>query len=167
MWRKQAFACSQDGPFAVALDAASLENEIEMAFIRPFQNVQLCHSSANLVIEFGGELLAPAVELEVEQMGAVIGKQCDEAMVASPSVVGWRFAERDAGEFPCSQGLFEQLANMGRLRCYYNNMYARRESLRHINIAAVHSLQNGMPISTGMRPCELHGTLFVPFGWQV
>ena len=36
MWRKQTFACSQDGPFAVALDASSLEDEIEMAFVRPF-----------------------------------------------------------------------------------------------------------------------------------
>ena len=111
MWRKQAMACCKDGALAVAFYAASFEYEVEMVFVVSFEDVLLCHSSANAVVKIGGKLLSPAVELEVEQTGAVGRKECDEAMVASPSVVGGCFAERYAlhafvGKVVCEEMLY-------------------------------------------------------------
>ena len=93
MRREQTFACRQDGPLAVALYAATFEHKVKMVFVLALHNVLLYHPLIDLVIEVSRELLSPAVELEIEQVRTVWSKQSDEAMIASPSVVGRRLAE--------------------------------------------------------------------------
>ena len=111
MWGKQAMACCQDGSLSIAFDAASFEYEVEMVFVVSFEDVLLCHSSANAVVEVGGKLFSPSVELEVEQAGAVGREECNEAMVASPGVISRNHAERNAlhafgGKFVCKEMLY-------------------------------------------------------------
>ena len=166
MWREQAFACRQDGSLPVALDASSLEHEVEVVFVASLQDALLHHSAVDSVVELGRELLAPSVESEVEQARAVGGEQGDEAVVASPSIVRRRLAEGDAGEFPRGHDLLQLQADMRGFGRHYNKMYARDNRLRHLRIATAHILQDGVPIGVRVRPSQLHGTLFVPFCGQ-
>ena len=167
MWRKQAMACCKDGALAVAFYAAPFEDKVQMVFVLTFKDVLRLHLSTDAVVEVGIKLLSPAVELEVEQARAIGGEQGDEAMIASPGVVGRCFAERYAQHALGRQSFFEQLFNVLRLRCYDDEPLARSDGFCHIYIATRYVFQNGLPVRVAVRPCELHCTLFVPFCGQI
>ena len=95
--RHQTAKGGEDGPLAVALDAASLEHEVQMVLVGAFHQSLLIEMLVDLIVEFGRELLAPAVELEVEQKDVWPLLHGDEAMVAGPSVVG-RQRQEGGGE---------------------------------------------------------------------
>ena len=78
----------KDGALAVAFYRTALEHEVQMVFICAFHEALLEEMTVNLIVERSLELLAPAVEAEVEQQQATILFHRDEPVVASPSVVG-------------------------------------------------------------------------------
>ena len=166
VWRQQALAGGQDGALAVALDTAAFEDKVEMLLVVSVQYLLGCHSSANAIVELGAELLAPAVELEVEQVSAVWCEQGDEPVVASPCVVGGRFAERDAPKALDRQGFREQGANTKGLWCDDDKLFACCDFPCHFNVATGNLLQHRFPVCRMMRPCQLHSTLFVPLCGQ-
>ena len=163
MWCEQTRTGGKYGSLAVAFYAAPFEDKVQMVFVLTFKDVLRLHLSADAVVEVGIKLLAPAVELEVQQDGPVGRKQGDEAMIASPSVVGRCFAERYAQHALGRQSFFEQLFNVLRLRCYDDEPFARSDGFCHIYIATRYIFQNGLPICVFVRPGKLYGTLFVPF----
>ena len=81
MRREQAVACGQDGSLAVALDASTFEDKVQMVFVLSLQDALLHHPSIDLIVEVGRELLSPTVELEVEQMQTIRSEQSDEPMI--------------------------------------------------------------------------------------
>ena len=160
---KQASACGQDGALSVALDAAAFQHEVEVVLIVPSRDALFRHAPADAVVLPCGELLAPAVEAEVEQMRSVGCKQGDEAVVASPGVVGGCLAEGGSLQAFGREMTLEECAYMFGLGRYNNKMYARGDFPCHVDVAACHFGQYGLPIGSGMRPGQLHGTLLVPF----
>ena len=89
-------------PASVALDGTAFEHEVETVYVLP--RLPLCQRGAvrrtegweplvvemavDGVVEFCRELLAPAVETEVEQaVVTLIVGEGDESMIAGPSVV--------------------------------------------------------------------------------
>ena len=57
----------ENGSFAIALDAAPFEYEVQMRFVCSLNRASVEQLAVDLVVQFGRELLAPAVEAEVEE----------------------------------------------------------------------------------------------------
>ena len=86
--RQEALAGGEDGAAAVALDAATLQDEVEVVLVSTLKNGLFIHVAADFVVERCLELLPPSVELEVEQRGFFAIEKGYETVVASPGVVG-------------------------------------------------------------------------------
>ena len=56
-------------PFTVALNASALKNKVETIDIFALQGPLVVELTVQGIVEFGRELLAPAIEAEVEQAG--------------------------------------------------------------------------------------------------
>ena len=74
---------------AVALDGAPLQYEVKTTDIVACERLGVVEPSVEGVVEVGSELLAPAVETEVEQAAvALVIDKGDESMIACPRIVG-------------------------------------------------------------------------------
>ena len=63
----EAARCRKDRSLAIALNASSFQNEVQMRLINAFDDTLFVEMSVYLVVQFGRELLAPAVETEIEK----------------------------------------------------------------------------------------------------
>ena len=63
----QATGGGKNGAFAIALDRAALEDEVEMVFVVALDQSLLVEVLVDGVVELRLELLAPAVELEIKK----------------------------------------------------------------------------------------------------
>ena len=89
MRRQQAARRGEDGATSVALDRAALEHEVETIDILALDGAFLVKMAVDGVILFGRELIAPAIEAEIDQTAmATVVYQRDESMIARPGVVG-------------------------------------------------------------------------------
>ena len=64
---QQAAGGGEDGASAVALDGAAFEHEVQMVFVASLDEAAVVDLATDAVVEFSLELLAPAVEAEVEE----------------------------------------------------------------------------------------------------
>ena len=81
----------------------------------------------------------------------VVGER-DKAMIASPCVVsGTDEAQHVSGSV---------------LRCYDDEAFTLGNFSRHLMIGSGDFIENRGPIRIGVRPCELHTPLGLPFGWK-
>ena len=78
----------ENGTLTIALNRTTFEYEVQMRFVCSLNRASVEQLAVDLVVQFGRELLAPAVEAEVEQavMPLVVGEG-DESVIAGPSVV--------------------------------------------------------------------------------
>ena len=89
MGRQQTAGGGKDRSLAIALYGTTFEYEVQTVHVFALHLTLIVETPIDGVVEFGRELLAPAVEAEVEQPGvALIVHKGDKAMIASPSVVG-------------------------------------------------------------------------------
>ena len=90
--RQQTATGGKDGAAAVALDRAALEHEVEVVDVLTLYVALVIDAAVQGVVNLGGKLLAPPIELEIEQPhAALIVDQRDETVVACPRVIGgWR-----------------------------------------------------------------------------
>ncbi len=61
-----------------------------------------------MVVEVGGELVAPTIELEIEEAGACLCHEGEETMIASPGVVGGTHEITDMGQKTRGDALMEE-----------------------------------------------------------
>ena len=67
MRRHEATGGCEDGTFAIALDRAAFEDEVEVGLVLAHHTTGIIEMTVDLIIQIGLELLTPAVELEVEK----------------------------------------------------------------------------------------------------
>ena len=67
MRRHEATGSGEDGTFAIALDRAAFEDEVEVGLVVAIYTTGIIEMTVDLIIQIGLELLTPAVELEVEK----------------------------------------------------------------------------------------------------
>ena len=164
--RKQTFAGSQEGATAVALNAAAFEDEVEVRFVGTMQR-QGSESPVYLVVEVGGELVAPAVEAEIEQTGTCLGEEGEEGVVARPSVVGGTLEVADLGQQVRGNSLAQESFDaVGFWGDDEEELVANEDLEGYADKAIVNLTQEWCPVGSGMGPRELHAALRVPLGGE-
>ena len=149
----------EDGAFSVALDASAFEYEVEAGLVVVAAGQMGMDADVDLVVEMGGKLESPSVELVVEEGGGtvVVAEEGDEGMVACPGVVGGAGddvgTERGVNE-PGVSGDDEQRLTFGNFAC-------------HVVVAVEDFVEHGCPVGVGMWPCELDKGLAMPFGGKI
>ena len=109
---QQTLAGGKLGAPAVALDAAALEHHVVMVFAAAVEQPLLAEVAGDGIVVLPAELLAPAVEAEVEQHGLVAAHEGDGAMVARPGVVGVAAGKDHAVHAGTAETGLKQLAHM-------------------------------------------------------
>ena len=127
--------------FAIALDGATFEHEIQTVRIFALHLSLLIESAVDGVIEFGREFLAPAVKAVIEQASMpLIVNECDEAMIARPGIIA-RLSDN------------QEILPLGDFTGHF--VVGGRDLIKH-----------RCPVCTGMWPCQLYAPLWLPFCWQ-
>ena len=67
MRRHEATGRCENGAFAIALDRAALEDEVEVGLVLAHHTTGIIEMTIDGIIQIGLELLTPAVELEIEK----------------------------------------------------------------------------------------------------
>ena len=126
-----------------------------------------CKPLIDGVIEVGGELVAPAVETEIEEARTGLGKKGEEGVVASPSVVGRALEKAHLRQQARRDTLAEQRFDAVGLRGYDEEELVANEYLEgNADETVVHLGEEGRPVGGGMRPGELYAALRVPLGGE-
>ena len=119
------------------------------------------------IIEVGGELVAPAIEVEIEEAGTGFGKKGKEGMVTRPSVIRRALEIADLRQQPRRDTLAEESPDAVGLRGYDEKQIIANQDLKgNADETVVHLGKEGGPVGGGMRPRKLHATLRVPLGGE-
>ena len=130
----------EDSASSVALDAATLEHKVQVRLVAALDQPLLVQVLVDLVVQLGRKLLAPPVELEVEQNLCSVGLlDGDESVVAGPGVV---------------------VRNV----VHHQHWFALLDFTRHLFIDGCDFCKHGSPVRSFVRPRQLHTTLRFPFG---
>ena len=130
------------------------------------QHVRVAEVARDGVVQVGGKLTAPAVEVVVEQTDALGPDDRQGAVVAGPSVVGGAlgpaYAVVDAGR----QTLPEQGLHGLTVGRHDEKRFAQRNLVGQADVAFRHLGQHRRPVGPGVRPRQLDAALRVPFRRQ-
>ena len=184
MGREQALAGGKQGAASVALDAPALEDEVEVRDVDAAEEggrrrrggrgggTGKCgegrigdEAPADLIIEVSGELVAPAVELEVEELGAFGGDECEESVVTCPGVIGRALEIADGRQKAGGKAFGQEGLDAVWLWSYNEQTFVVVQYfVGNVNKALINFGKEVCPVGGGMRPSELHSTLRMPLG---
>ena len=123
--------------------------------------------AADLIVEVGGELIAPAIELEIKEEGTFGRDEGEEGMVASPGVVGGTFEIADGREEAGRQTFCEEGADAVGLGSDDEQSFVVVQDFEgDAHEAVVNLTEDGGPVRGCMRPGELHPALRVPLSGE-
>ena len=152
---QQTTSRGEHSTFAVALDGAAFEHEVQTVRIFAFHLFLLIESTVDGIVEFGREFLAPAVKAEIEQTGMpLVVDECDEAMIARPGIVRWTWnMEHGTWNIGLRFGNNHEVLTLG-------------DFTGHFVVGGSDLIKHRRPVSTSMWPCQLYAPLRLPFCWQ-
>lgn len=181
---EETFAGSQQRALAIAFNATTFEDEIKMRLIEamkppsisPYRGEEfistcnctgrralICKSLIDSVIKLGRELITPPVELEVEEAGASLSDEREEAVVTRPGVIGRTLEITDLRQQARGNALMQQGFDAIGLRRHDEQELIMHQDLEgDADITIVNLSENGRPVGVGVRPSELHTTLRIP-----
>ena len=164
----EALTGGEQCPLAVALYTAPFEHKAEVILIGALQDALLHECAADEVVQLGRELLSPPIETEVQQAClAVLLEQGDEAMVACPSIVGGHLTEDHPLHLLLGESGGKQCSHLTYMRGDHQQMFPGGDGLAYVQVALRNFAKDGQPVSSLVRPGQLHSPLGMPFCWHI
>ena len=166
-----------DGSSSVALDGSSLEHEVGVVFELAGEMAVGEEPSRDVVVVFGWELPAPAVELELQGDGAHAslaalevavgeGEEGECSVVACPCVVDVALAEGHPVHGAPGYGFPEAMEHVVGVLGGDDESFAHDDDLGELDEGVGDVVEIRGPVGCLVGPCELYGTLWIPFGGQ-
>ena len=161
---EQTLGGGEQGALPVGFDAAALKFEVEAIDVAPLEHG--AQGGVDGIVERGLEFSTPPVEAEVEQLGAVVGDDGEEGVVACPGVVGGAGVVGDVLCGTLRQFLVDEGAHGGHIGCDDEQRFADGYFVGQAQVALCDLGQHVGPVGAGVRPGELDTALGEPLRRQ-